>query len=226
MAQIIIAPHYETPKFTSVFLAGGITNCKEWQKAVIEELKFEDISIFNPRQEHFNVSDKNASYKQISWEFEHLEKMDIFSMYFCNNDSDQPICMYELGRNIVRLQNKFPSDWEKRIVISVEAGYRRQTDVLIQTELATQNKVFIDTNVTPDLHAQYIKKAIKSIANKLPSVVPQPKSGKWRKEWLTDSMTGRDGIYRVCSECGYEEDYYSGRKLDYCPRCGSRNEER
>ena len=95
-------------------------------------------------------------------------------MYFCNNDSDQPICMYELGRNIVRLQNRFPSDWEKRIVISVEAGYRRQADVLIQTELATQNKVFIDTNATPDLHAQYIKKAIKSIANKLPSVVSRP----------------------------------------------------
>lgn len=48
----------------------------------------------------------------------------------------------------------------------------------------------------------------------------QQKSGKWREKRLTDSMTGRDGIYRVCSECGYEEDYYSGRKLDYCPRCG------
>ena len=50
---------------------------------------------------------------------------------------------------------------------------------------------------------------------------PKPKSGKWKKEWLTDSMTGRDGIYRVCSECGYEEDYYSGRKLDFCPHCGA-----
>ncbi len=163
MAQIITAPNIEIPKFTSVFLAGGITNCKEWQKVVIEELKFEDISLFNPRQEYFDVSDKNASYKQIIWEFERLEKMDIFSMYYCNDNSDQPICMYELGRNIVRMQNRFPSDWEKRIVISVENGYKRQADVLIQTELATQNKVFVDTNTTPDLHAQYIKQAIKSI---------------------------------------------------------------
>ena len=67
MAQIITAPSIEVPKFTSVFLAGGITNCKEWQKAVIDELAFEDISFFNPRQEHFDVSDKNASYKQILW---------------------------------------------------------------------------------------------------------------------------------------------------------------
>ena len=160
MAQIITAPSIETPKFTSVFLAGGITNCKEWQKEVIENLKYEDVSIFNPRQEHFDVSDKTASYKQILWEFEHLEKMDIFSMYFCNDNSDQPICMYELGRNIVRMQNRFPSDWEKRIVVSVEDGYSRKTDVLIQTELATQNKVFVDVNATPDLHAQYIRKAI------------------------------------------------------------------
>ena len=163
MAQIITAPSIELPKFTSVFLAGGITNCKEWQKAVIEELESEDISFFNPRQEHFDVSDKNASYKQIFWEFERLETMDIFSMYYCNDNSDQPICMYELGRNIVRMQNRFPSDWEKRIVISVEDGYRRKADVLIQTELATQNKVFVEANATTDLHAQYIKRAIKSI---------------------------------------------------------------
>ena len=163
MAQIITAPSIETPEFTSVFLAGGITNCKEWQKEVIDELAFEDISFFNPRQEHFDISNENASYKQILWEFERLEKMDIFSMYFCNDNSDQPICMYELGRNIIRMQNRFPTDWEKRIVISVEDGYKRKADVLIQTELATQNKVFVEDNATPDLHAHYIKRAIKSI---------------------------------------------------------------
>lgn len=163
MAQIITAPSIESSKFISVFLAGGITNCKEWQKDVIEELKFEDISFFNPRQEHFDVSDKNASYKQILWEFERLEKMDIFSMYYCNDNSDQPICMYELGRNIVRMQNRFPSDWEKRIVISIEDGYRRKNDVLIQTALATQNRVFVEANATPDLHSQYIMRAFRSI---------------------------------------------------------------
>ena len=163
MAQIITAPSNELPKFKSIFLAGGITNCKEWQKEVIEELEFEDISLFNPRQEHFDVSDKNASYKQILWEFDRLEKMDIFSMYYCNDNSDQPICMYELGRNIVRMQNRFPSDWEKRIIISIENGYRRTTDVLIQTDLATHNKIFVETNACPEIHAQYIKRAIRAI---------------------------------------------------------------
>ena len=163
MAQIITAPSIKIPDSTLVFLAGGITNCKEWQKEVIDNLKYEDVSLCNPRQEHFDVTDKSASYKQILWEFSYLERMNIFSMYFCNDNSDQPICMYELGRNIVRMQNRFTYDWEKRIIISVEDGYRRKEDVLIQTELATQNKVFVETNATPYLHSKYIKRAIMSI---------------------------------------------------------------
>ena len=163
MAQIIIAPSTEKPIYTSVFLAGGITNCKEWQKKVIEELdRCEKISIFNPRQEHFDITDKNAAYKQISWEFERLEQMDIFSMYFCN-DSTQPICMYELGRNIIRMQNRFPADWERRIVISVEDGYERVKDVLVQTELATRGKIFVETDANPESHAEYIKGRIRHI---------------------------------------------------------------
>jgi hypothetical protein len=162
-AQVITAPSMEPSIFISVFLAGGITNCKKWQKEVIEELDNEYMSIFNPRQEHFDISDKNASYKQILWEFERLEKMDIFSMYFCNDNSDQPICMYELGRNIVRMQNRFPSDWENRIVISVEDGYKRAQDVLIQTQLCTKGKVFVETNANPKLHAEYIKEKIEYI---------------------------------------------------------------
>ena len=58
MAQIITAPSIEKPKFISLFLAGGITNCKNWQNEVIKELEFEDVSIFNPRQINFNINDK------------------------------------------------------------------------------------------------------------------------------------------------------------------------
>lgn len=162
MSQIITAPSIEKPKYISLFLAGGITNCKEWQKAVMEELKSEDVSIFNPRQEHFDITDRNASYKQILWEYERLEQMDIFSMYFCNDNSDQPICMYELGRNIVRMQNRFPSDWQKRIVISVEDGYKRKQDVIIQTGLCAPT-VFVYGDGEPEAHAHYIRNAIRSL---------------------------------------------------------------
>ena len=164
MSQNIISPSIEDPKYTSVFLAGGITNCKNWQKEVIKELNdIEKLTIYNPRRTNFDLSNKNINHEQIEWEFERLEKMDIFSMYFCGGASIQPICMYELGRNIIRMQNRFPSDWEKRIVISCEVDYIRKQDVIIQTLLATQNKVFVEHNATPEMHAYYIKRAIRKI---------------------------------------------------------------
>jgi len=155
MIQVITAPSLTKPAYTSVFLAGGITNCRNWQEEVIEELKKDDkdMSVFNPRQKDFNVKDKNASYKQIKWEFERLQAMDIFSMYFCNSDSNQPICLYELGRYVLHMQSKFPSDWEERIVISVEKGYSRSADVRIQLGLCAPN-ILVDTdNVSPITHA-------------------------------------------------------------------------
>lgn len=166
MSQIITAPSVEKPIYISVFLAGGITNCKEWQKEVIREMEYEEVSIYNPRQEHFDITNKNAAVNQIVWEYEWLEQMDIFSMYFCNSDSDQPICMYELGRNIVRMQNRFPSDWNKRIVVSVEDGYRRKQDVLIQIGLCAPT-LFVETDATPETHALHIKYAVRQIRNRL-----------------------------------------------------------
>ena len=146
MKVITAVDHYEKqPGDIFVFLAGGITNCWDWQKEIIHQLEqYEDtdhLVVFTPRRENFPIHDPNASQEQIEWEFKYLEQMDIFSMYFCNSDSDQPICMYELGRNIVKIQNRFPGDWAYRIIISVEEGYRRAKDVEIQTRLATDNKI-------------------------------------------------------------------------------------
>ena len=162
MAQIITAPNREIPKFITVFLAGGINKCKEWQKEVIKELELEEISIFNPRQENFNINDKSNSFKQIKWEFERLEQMEIFTIYFCNSESVQPICMYELGRNIVRMQNRFPYDWQNRIVISIEEGYTREEDIIIQLSLCAP-QLSINNKATFKTHANDIKNSIKNI---------------------------------------------------------------
>ena len=49
--------------------------------------------------------------------------------------------MYELGRNICRMQMRFPADWEKRVIITQEIGYHRFADVRIQTILATEGLI-------------------------------------------------------------------------------------
>ena len=67
-------------------------------------------------------------------------------MYFASSEiSDQPICMYELGRYISRMQMRFPGDWNTRILVSSEIGYKRIEDVRTQTALATNRKVSVHT---------------------------------------------------------------------------------
>jgi hypothetical protein len=95
--EVITAPGdidlYSEP---SCFLAGGITNCPWWQDDIIEALAEEEGTLFNPRRRDFDVTDPDASRKQITWEFFALEAANVFSMWFSNAESDQPICLYEL----------------------------------------------------------------------------------------------------------------------------------
>ena len=143
------------------FLAGGICNCPDWQKEVIEELDRYDspnLIILNPRRANFDIK-KDSPTKQIKWEFEQLNNMDIFSMYFANSEkSVQPICMYELGRHLALMPHRFIKDWQDRIVLGVEAGYSRENDVRIQTSLAVgfDKLNFWNFQATPKLHARAI----------------------------------------------------------------------
>ena len=171
----------ENPEFVKTnevacFLAGGITNCAEWQDAVIKCIEesnedTEKLLIFNPRRKNFPIHDPNASKEQIEWEFKYLDGCDIFSMYFCAGDSDQPICMYELGRNICRIQQRFPNDWKDRIIISAESGYKRFQDVIIQSGLAGVDNVIVDGGY--DKHAETIVNAYKNTLSILDTPVEQ-----------------------------------------------------
>lgn len=153
--RVIIAPeNYKIQDDeVSVFLAGGITGCDNWQDDVIQRLKeiddkerkegregLDKLVLFNPRRENFPINDRTETWNQIEWEFNALERCNIFSMYFCSGDSDQPICMYELGRNVLRMQMKYDKDWWKRIIVSVESGYKREGDVVTQFNFAIGRK--------------------------------------------------------------------------------------
>ena len=147
MVKIATAPEQISfpPSATKVFLAGGIQKCGEWQQELINMFKSinvkEDIYLINPRRENFPIDDPNAAEEQITWEFNMLEQMDVFTMCFNSSESDQPICFYELGRNIEKMKQRFPQGWEKRIVITCDKDFKRKQDVEIQTKLATDGKV-------------------------------------------------------------------------------------
>ena len=140
--KVITAPVIYVPKENEIkcFIAGGITQCDNWQEKVIDLLSAENdldnLVVYNPRRKNFDVFDSAKAQEQIVWEFMQLEQMDIFSMYFCNSPSVQPICWYELGRNLVRMQQRFPNDWRTRIGITIEPNYSRDFDVRMQSLLA------------------------------------------------------------------------------------------
>ena len=165
--DVITAPELVLFEYTkiSVFLAGGITNCRNWQREVIEYLRQYDINnslnlrVFNPRRDNFDIT-KDDPEKQIRWEYATINyRADIFSMYFCNSESDQPICMYELGMHLGKLSEKIRGDvWDHglRTIISVEDGYKRANDVLIQTDLVLGSALKVNLHATPESHAQLI----------------------------------------------------------------------
>lgn len=142
---------YEAPNYCkscldriNVFLGGGITNCRVWQDEVISKLQDVECNLFNPRRKSFDIKDKNASVEQIEWEFHYLNLCDIFCMYFVGDtDSQQPICMYELGRHLARFDF---SDNLDNVLICVEPGYVRKDDVYIQANLVGNIEIVDNMN--------------------------------------------------------------------------------
>lgn len=125
----------------SVFLAGGITGCPDWQQEAraLVHASDEDLIVVNPRRDNFPINDPNAAESQIGWEYYHLRLVDKILFWFpaatlC------PIVLYELGAW---------SQTFKPIAVGVEPGYQREQDVRIQTRLVRPEVQVVST--IPDL---------------------------------------------------------------------------
>jgi len=70
------------PDRMAIFLAGGITNCPDWQSEIVDSLQNFDITLLNPRRKKFPINDPGASKEQISWEYNHLRKADTILFWF------------------------------------------------------------------------------------------------------------------------------------------------
>ena len=172
---VVTAPEKYEPKPDDIlcFLAGGITKCPDWQKKVIQYLgcfNTEHLVLFNPRRENFPINDPSESERQIKWEFEWLNRADILSFYFCNSESPHPITFYELGRHLQRAQDKYTFiEIPDHVIVSVEKGFSRESDVAIQTFLAlNRGGNFINTNTSPYDYANSIYLAYLSLSRKNP----------------------------------------------------------
>ena len=110
---------YDCP---TVFFAGGITGCPDWQADFKDLTSHLDIIAFNPRRPDFDVRDPSASALQIQWEHEHITTADIITFWF-PKESLCPITLYELG---------MCAALNRKILVGCEDGYQREIDVVLQ----------------------------------------------------------------------------------------------
>lgn len=126
MVEIVQAPNKSTNKGIKLFLAGGISQCPQWQNEIISKLRNEPrleefkIIIFNPRCDEI----PNEEF-QTEWEYDNLKDSDIISFWF-SVGSLNPITLFEYG-------SYFKS--KKKIIVGCHPEYLRKSAVKIQTRL-------------------------------------------------------------------------------------------
>src|SRR5262245_39813726 len=78
----------------SLFLAGGITGCPDWQAETISLFADLPLVLLNPRRRDFPINDPSAGPSQIEWEHRHLRRADAVLFWF-PRETLCPIALYE-----------------------------------------------------------------------------------------------------------------------------------
>ncbi len=125
MNRMITPPDVYLGPEPSLFLAGGISECADWQRDLAEALAALPWVLINPRHPAFDAANPEAAAQQIGWEFRHLQRARAVSFWF-PPETLCPITLYELGKL---------SAGSKPLFIGVDPGYQRRQDVIIQTGL-------------------------------------------------------------------------------------------
>ena len=110
----------------SLFLAGGITGCPDWQEDVCRKLDDTHWIVLNPRRKNFPIEDKGAAKEQITWEHDML-RLASARLFWFPCETLCPIVLFELGA------------WSMRsgpLFVGVHPDYARRQDVEIQLSLA------------------------------------------------------------------------------------------
>lgn len=132
MIEYIQAPNNKIVDYgIKIFLAGGISNCPNWQEEITEKLindnRLKDVKIiiFNPRCKE--IPEENP---QIIWEYERLHKSDIISFWF-SVGSMNPITLFEYGSHL---------NTNKTLVVGCHPEYIKKNNVIIQTKMVNPNQ--------------------------------------------------------------------------------------
>ena len=124
--QYLEAVNNEKPEFKTIFLAGGIRGCRDWQKDLVAAIAQADldITVFNPRRDEFPADDADSYDKQVTWEYDNLRSADIISFWF-DKGTLCPTSLFEYGGALERSQILVVGcdhDYEKKRCIEAQTG--------------------------------------------------------------------------------------------------------
>lgn len=140
MGQIITSPSAGPAKVPlGVFLAGGISDCPDWQKAVAERLATNtDATVFNPRRADFDMSAyEDLSRAQIRWEYVAL-RLSPVNLFWFPEETLCPITLLELGSAMHRLR-------PGALMVGTHPNYSRRFDVIEQMTLEGHQGMVFDS---------------------------------------------------------------------------------
>jgi len=134
---------YEGINLPSVFLAGGITGCPDWQSEMKTKLRegCPELLIFNPRRATFDVTDESAFDTQVRWEERHLYRAHVILFWF-PKETVCPITLFELGKwmALAPLEGK-------EIIVGCHPEYTRRRDVKLQLDLYYEYNVPVYSSI-------------------------------------------------------------------------------
>lgn len=139
---VVEAPN-DYPSEADLFLAGGISNCPDWQQQVIHLLDGEDIVVLNPRRRE--VFTEDIADAQIRWEYGALKSVKTVLFWF-PKETLCPITLFELG--------VFSQRTNTRLLVGTHPDYARRFDVEVQMKLS-RPEVIIHDNIE-DMVADYL----------------------------------------------------------------------
>jgi len=133
---ILTAPDNSDDHEFTVFLAGGISNCPDWQTPAAEKIQAalgDSILIVNPRRNGWDMnSHVEESTKQILWEHKYL-KQSAHILFWFPKETLCPITLLELGKYLVK---------PVALTIGTHPEYQRRLDVEVQSSLEGEHEIW------------------------------------------------------------------------------------
>jgi nucleoside 2-deoxyribosyltransferase-like protein len=130
--KVVYAPNYHFPitHEKTLYLAGGVAGCLDWQADVIKALEKTSLTIFNPRRQTLLANMPELVQAQREWEFGNLSTARSVLFWF-PKESLCPSTNYELGACLeAAFTRKNKGQPFQPLFIGVHPDHSRYADIL------------------------------------------------------------------------------------------------